>query len=117
MIPVTDGGLFRHLFALVNGMKKLVYILVVALVSYAYLILPEALLSYAPLKYESATLYFDRVPKDGLESLQVPQSLEDEISLFQCKAVQPDEESGRRAAAVLSCIVRSEEHTSELQSL
>src|SRR3546814_20837516 len=36
-----------------------------------------------------------------------PQSLEDEISLFQCKAVQPDEESGRRAAAVLSCIVVS----------
>src|SRR3546814_4571594 len=88
-------------------MKKLVYILVVALVSYAYLNLPEALLSYAPLKYESATFYFDRVPKDGLESLQVPQSLEDEISLFQCKAVQPDEESGRRAAAVLSCIVVS----------
>src|SRR3546814_7142822 len=95
MMPVTDGGLFRHLFALVNGMKKLVYILVVALVSYAYLNLPEALLSYAPLKYESATFYFDRVPKDGPESLQVPQSLEDEISLFQCKAVQPDEESGR----------------------
>src|SRR3546814_19421153 len=89
-------------------MKKLVYILVVALVSYAYLNLPEALLSYAPLKYESAKFYFDREPKDGLESLQVPQSIEDEISLFQCKSVQQDEENGLRAAAVLS-VIRSED--------
>lgn len=88
-------------------MKKLVYISVVVLVSFAYLGLPAALLSYAPLKYESATLYFDRAPKDGLESLQVPQSLKDEISLFQCRAVQPDEVGGARAAAILSCILVS----------
>src|SRR3546814_4417631 len=39
--------------------------------------------------------------------LKGPQSLEYESCVLQGKAVQPDEESGRRAAAVLSCIVVS----------
>lgn len=89
-------------------MKKLVYASIVVLMSFAYLDLPAALLSYAPFKYESATFYFDRAPKDALESLRVPHQLKDEILVLQCKAAQADEgEESRPVAARLSCVLVS----------